>query len=87
MCRNAEAGYTTAVASRAGLVARHTGPQREGAALPLPAESPAERTEVCVSFFAFLFVCENIRRIEESVERKASRKERKVFFKEENNDI
>ena len=26
---NAEAGYTTAVASRAGLVARHTGPQRE----------------------------------------------------------
>ena len=37
---NAEAGYTTAVASRAGLVARHTGPQREGAALPLPAESP-----------------------------------------------
>jgi hypothetical protein len=45
---NAEAGYTTAVASRAGLVARHTGPQRECAALPLPAESPAERTEVCV---------------------------------------
>ena len=42
---NAEAGNTTAVASRAGLVARHTGPQREGAALPLPAESPAERTE------------------------------------------
>ena len=41
---NAEAGYTTAVASRAGLVARHTGPQRECAALPLPAESPAERT-------------------------------------------
>ena len=26
---NAEAGYTTAVASSAGLVARHTGPQRE----------------------------------------------------------
>ena len=25
---NAEAGYTTAVASKAGLVARHTGPQR-----------------------------------------------------------
>ena len=46
---NAEAGYTTAVASRAGLVARHTGPQREGAALPLPAESPAERPEGCVT--------------------------------------
>ena len=53
---NAEAGYTTADASRAGLVARHTGPQREGAALPLPAESPAERTEVCVTFFiSFVF--------------------------------
>ena len=46
---NAEAGYTTAVASRAGLVARHTGPQREGAALPLPAESPAERAAGCVT--------------------------------------
>ena len=52
---NAEAGYTTADAARAGLVARHTRPQREGAALPLPAESPAERAAGCVFFFFFYF--------------------------------
>ena len=48
---NAEAGYTTAVASRAGLVARHTGPQRECAALPLPAAP---------NFFFFSFFFGNV---------------------------
>ena len=49
-CANdAEAGYTTAVASTTGLRARPTRPRREGAALPLPAESPAERPEGCVA--------------------------------------
>ena len=40
VCRNAEAGQTTAVASRAGSVARYTGPQRRRLRAATPCRRP-----------------------------------------------